>query len=90
MLLRFAQLTYKAARRVVVAVVGLTVVGIGLIMIVTPGPAFVVIPLGLTILSIEFAWARHWLKKLRDGISQRTSAARAERAARHAERAQSE
>lgn len=90
MLLRFAQLTYKAARRVVVAVVGLTVVAIGLIMIVTPGPAFVVIPLGLTILSIEFAWARHWLKKLRDGISQRTAQARAGRAARHAEQARSD
>jgi tellurite resistance protein TerC len=32
-------------------------------MIVLPGPAFVVIPVGLGILGIEFAWARSWLKK---------------------------
>jgi tellurite resistance protein TerC len=32
-------------------------------MIVLPGPAFVVIPVGLGILGIEFAWARIWLKK---------------------------
>ena len=28
-----------------------------------PGPAFIVIPAGLAILGIEFAWARIWLKK---------------------------
>ena len=32
-------------------------------MIVLPGPAFVVIPVGLGILGLEFAWARIWLKK---------------------------
>lgn len=57
------------ARRIVVLVVGVTVMLVGVIMIVTPGPAFVVIPLGLAILSIEFAWARHWLRKVRERIS---------------------
>ena len=38
-------------------------------MVVTPGPAIVVIPIGLAILAIEFAWARRWLKKLRRGAS---------------------
>ena len=32
-------------------------------MIVLRGPAFVVIPVGLGILGLEFAWARSWLKK---------------------------
>ncbi len=32
-------------------------------MIVLPGPAFMVIPVGLGILGLEFAWARSWLKK---------------------------
>ncbi len=53
-----ADLTYKAARRVVVTLVGGTVVLIGVVMIVFPGPAFVVIPIGLAILGLEWAWAR--------------------------------
>jgi hypothetical protein len=34
-------------------------------MIVLPGPAFIVIPAGLGILGLEFAWARVWLKKIK-------------------------
>ena len=58
--------TYRQARRIVVLVVGGTVMIAGLIMIFTPGPAVVVVPLGLSILAIEFVWARRWLKKLKD------------------------
>lgn len=56
---------FKTAKRVVIAVVGSTVVLIGLVMIVLPGPAIVVIPAGLAILSIEFAWAARLLKKVK-------------------------
>lgn len=56
---------YKTARKIVVAVVGVTVVLIGFVLIFTPGPALLVIPAGLAILGIEFAWARRWLIKLR-------------------------
>jgi len=84
---RVVHLTYKAARRIVVAVVGVTVLLIGVTMIVTPGPAIVVIPVGLTILSIEFAWARHWLRRLREAISNRNSRDRNNRAETHRERA---
>ena len=63
---RTLHLTYRAARRIVVLVVGGTVVLFGVILIFTPGPALVVIPAGLGILSIEFAWARRWLRKMRD------------------------
>ena len=59
----------RAARRIVVATVGATVLAIGLALIVLPGPAFVVIPIGLGILGIEFAWARRWLRRLKDGAS---------------------
>ena len=51
-------LTYKIARRIVVTLVGMTVLLIGVIMIVMPGPAVVFIPVGLAILGLEFAWAR--------------------------------
>jgi hypothetical protein len=39
-------------------------------MIVLPGPAFIVIPAGLAILGIEFAFARRWLRRLRETGSQ--------------------
>jgi tellurite resistance protein TerC len=58
--------TYRTARRVAVFVVGSTVVLVGVLMIVLPGPAFIVIPTGLAILALEFAWARRWLKIVRD------------------------
>jgi ribonuclease D len=52
----------KTIRKVVIFLVGGTVLLVGLIMIVTPGPAFIVIPMGLGILAVEFAWARNLLK----------------------------
>ena len=70
MIKRAAVTTYKAAKRIVIFVVGVTVVLIGLVMLVTPGPALVVIPLGLAILSIEFAWARRWLRRIRERIGE--------------------
>jgi tellurite resistance protein TerC len=65
---------YRNARRVVVGVVGGTVLLIGLALVVLPGPAFVVIPIGLAILSLEFAWARSWLQRVRRSLSQRSLA----------------
>ena len=32
-------------------------------MLVTPGPAFVLIPIGLAMLSLEFVWAERLLEK---------------------------
>jgi hypothetical protein len=56
----------KYARRVVVAIVGMTVLLFGIALTVLPGPAFIVIPIGLAILATEFAWARRWLKIVRE------------------------
>lgn len=61
--------TYKWARRIAIAVVGFTVLGVGIAMIVLPGPAFIVIPVGLGILGLEFAWARRWLRKVKERSS---------------------
>jgi tellurite resistance protein TerC len=55
----------KIVRRVIVSVIGGTVLLIGIALLVLPGPAFIVIPIGLAILATEFAWARHWLRKVR-------------------------
>jgi len=57
--------TYKIAKRIAIGIVGGSVLVVGILMIVLPGPAFIVIPVGLGILSLEFAWARIWLKKAR-------------------------
>lgn len=63
---RVAGNALRYARRVVVLIVGLTVVAIGVAMIVLPGPAVVVIPIGLAILATEFAWARRLLNNLKE------------------------
>ena len=55
----------KVVRRVIVSVVGATVLLIGIALLVLPGPAFIVIPVGLAILATEYAWARRLLKKAR-------------------------
>ena len=52
-------------RRIAIGIAGGTVLIIGIAMIVLPGPAFIMIPAGLAILGLEFAWARHWLRKTR-------------------------
>jgi tellurite resistance protein TerC len=56
----------RTAWRVVVGVIGVTVLALGLAMVVLPGPAFVVIPIGLMILGSEFVWARRWLASIRE------------------------
>jgi len=58
-------LTYVWARRIAISIVGGTVLLIGIAMLVLPGPGLVVIPLGLAILGLEFAWARAWLRKVK-------------------------
>lgn len=55
----------RQVRRLVILVVGLTVVLLGLIMVVAPGPAFIVIPTGLAVLALEFVWAQRLLARLR-------------------------
>lgn len=56
----------RLARRIGIGVVGSAVLGVGVIMLVTPGPAFVVIPMGLGILALEFEWARRWLERVKE------------------------
>ena len=52
-------------RRFVIASVGIMVLAIGIALLVLPGPAVLVIPLGLAILATEFIWARRWLEKMK-------------------------
>ena len=70
---------FKVARRIVVGVIGATLVLIGVALFVLPGPGVVVLAAGLGVLSLEFAWARRWLGRLRRGISETSRHARIKR-----------
>jgi hypothetical protein len=52
-------------RKLIIALIGGTVLLIGVALIVLPGPAFVVIPIGLAILATEFAWAKQAVARAR-------------------------
>ncbi len=49
--------------RIAFVVAGFIILAAGLAMLVLPGPAFVVIPIGLAVLSLEFAWAERLLER---------------------------
>jgi tellurite resistance protein TerC len=66
--------TIKQVKKLMIAVIGFTVLAIGLALIVLPGPAILVIPAGLAILSVEFAWARNLLKRMKEKLSKNKSA----------------
>jgi uncharacterized protein (TIGR02611 family) len=56
--------------RVIVVTFGFLILLAGLAMLVLPGPAIIVIPIGLAILSLEFLWAEMLLDRaLESGVS---------------------
>lgn len=61
--------SFRLARRIVIGVIGGTITLIGLLLVVLPGPAFIVLPLGLAILGAEFLWARRLLRRIRARLS---------------------
>jgi uncharacterized protein (TIGR02611 family) len=56
----------RYVKRVFTVIMGMTVLLFGIALLVLPGPAFIVIPIGLAILATEFAWARHSLRIIRE------------------------
>lgn len=63
----------KSARKLIIAIIGGTVLLIGIALIVLPGPAFIVIPVGLAILATEFAWARSALARAKAMVGKKSS-----------------
>ena len=49
--------------RMLYTILGFTVLIAGLLMLVLPGPALIVIPVGLALLSLEFVWAEGLLER---------------------------
>lgn len=70
-----SQTNYRVAKRIMIAIIGGTVTLIGIALIVLPGPAFIVIPVGLSILATEFLWAKRWLRKVREMAAKAAKAA---------------
>ncbi len=58
----------RQAKRWILIVLGFSVLLVGLALIFIPGPAFLVIPLGLAILAGELLWARRLLSKIKERI----------------------
>lgn len=64
----------QTARRLVVFVVGVALVGAGLAMLVMPGPGVLVVVVGLIVLATEFAWAERALDRVRGRAAAAASA----------------
>lgn len=59
----------KKVKKLIVAVIGFTILFIGIIVIFTPGPAIVIIPVGLAVLATEFVWAEKLLHRFKNKIN---------------------
>lgn len=65
--------SYKFVRKVLIAIIGVSVLVVGAAMIVLPGPAIIVIPAGLAILATEFGWARSLLNRIKQKMQRKTN-----------------
>ncbi|MFL6515507.1 MAG: PGPGW domain-containing protein [Chthoniobacterales bacterium] len=57
---------HPVIRRSLVALVGTTIVLIGLLLVFLPGPGALVILLGLAVLGTEFVWAQRLIRRARE------------------------
>jgi len=57
--------TVEQVRRIFRIVAGFTLLGVGIVMIVTPGPGWLTIFLGLGLLAAEFVWARRLMDRIK-------------------------
>jgi uncharacterized protein (TIGR02611 family) len=73
-----------AAKKTLIGIGGGVVLLAGIAMIFLPGPAFIVIPAGLAILSTEFEWAHRVKEKTKERFDRAREKHRARRQARAA------
>jgi len=45
---------------------GFALLGLGIVMLVTPGPGWLSIAAGVALLAEDFEWARRWRERLRE------------------------
>lgn len=60
--------TLKQIKRIFIAIAGFTILLFGVLLVVTPGPAILVIPAGLAVLATEFVWAENLLNKFKSKL----------------------
>ena len=66
--------TVQQAKRFIKILIGFTLLLAGVVMLVTPGPGWLSIALGLAVLAAEFVWARRLLNRLKQqGVRLRDS-----------------
>ena len=58
--------TIQQAKRFLKILIGFTLLALGVVMIVTPGPGVVTIVLALGVLAAEFVWARRLLDRVKE------------------------
>lgn len=58
--------TIEQVRRFFKILGGFTLLGLGAVMLFTPGPGWLVIFLGLTLLAAEFVWARRLMDRMKE------------------------
>jgi len=58
--------TIEQVRRFFKILGGFTLLGLGAVMLFTPGPGWLVIFLGLTLLAAEFVWARRLMERMKE------------------------
>jgi uncharacterized protein (TIGR02611 family) len=58
--------TIDQVRRFFKVLGGFTLLGLGAVMLFTPGPGWVVIFLGLTLLAAEFVWAQRLMDRMKE------------------------
>lgn len=59
-----------SVKKLMITIGGGFLVFIGAIFVLVPGPAFLFLPVGLAILSLEYPWAKQWLKKCQRWMKQ--------------------
>jgi uncharacterized protein (TIGR02611 family) len=57
--------TVEQVRRIFRILAGFTLLGAGAVMLITPGPGWLVILLGLGLLAAEFVWARRLMDRIK-------------------------
>jgi uncharacterized protein (TIGR02611 family) len=58
--------TLQQAKRFLKILFGFTLLALGVIMVVTPGPGWLTILLALGVLAAEFVWARRLLDRVKE------------------------
>lgn len=67
------QYSFRTVKKLVILITGGFVLLVGIAMLVLPGPAILVIPLGLAILALEFKWAQRILKEAKKLVKSETT-----------------